>query len=206
MVLNRRGRYSPEAYIRYRRHLGGALRFGARWFGSLGAILALSVFLLPRGDVFVWIAAITSAVGAFGLVVAIFRLVDLGFPQLMPYFSTPVPGSGLMIGYKLLKHSRRLDDLAEAIGLRRIGSFVSDDDLFDGYGPTWHSAAEALATFEGLLHHFAADAGLQAARPDLEHLRDRLRLAVTAGTQFCLLLRDVHATNAREWGQRKGYC
>ena len=164
------------------------------------------MFLLPRGDVFVWIAAITSAVVAVSLLVALFRLVDLGFPQLMPYFSAPVPGSGLMIGYKLLKHSRRLDDLAASIGLRRIGSFVSDDDLFDGSGPTWHSAAEALATFEGLLQHCGTDTSVQAARPDLEHLRDRLRLAVAEGTQFCLLLRDVHATTAREWGQRKGYC
>ena len=203
--MTRRKRYSPEAYVRYRRHFYQALRFGGLWFGALGLVLALSLFNLQGAAVFAWVAAIAMALLAFSLLVAAARLLDLARPNLMPYFSAEVPGCGLCVGHRLLKHSHALDGVAESTGLRRIGSFVSDDDLFDGSGPTWHSAAEALTTFAGLLERCGSHPSVEAARRDLEHIRDRLRLAVASDSRFCLLVRDVHATNAREWGMRQGH-
>jgi hypothetical protein len=135
------------------------------------------VFFFEPSAVFAWIVGTGSAVLVLSFVVAVPRL---------------------------LEHSRRLDALADRRGWRRVGGFVSDDDILDGSGPAWHSAAEAFEISDGLLEHFAAHPSARAARRDLEHTRDRLRLAVENDIRFCLLLRDLHATNAREWGLRKG--
>ena len=198
--------YSPEARARHARHIREALRFGVFWFGLHGAILAAGFYLFLRSEVFVYAVAVTIGIIFVSALSAIFRLLDLARPHLMTYFSGEVPGSGLCGGRRLLRHSKALDELAASAGLRTIGSFVSDDDLFDGAGPTWHSAAEALATFSGLIEKFPAHPAVVDARRDLEEIRDRLRIASERGLGFCLLVRDVHVTNAMEWGLRKGTC
>jgi hypothetical protein len=205
-VVFRKLRYSPEAYVRWRRRLLKALRFGIFWHGGLGVLSGVLVWGVLEGGSYAVAAAVVAAVFLLGLLSGALRLLELAWPNLMPYFSAPVPGNGLCIGYKLLRHSRALDALAESKGLRRVGSFVSDDDLFDGSGPTWHSASEALATFAGLLEHFSSHPSVQSARKDLEHLRERLSLAAASDAKFCLLVRDTHFTSAREWGARKGHC
>jgi hypothetical protein len=98
-----------------------------------------------------------------------------------------------------------LDALAVSAGVRRIGSFVSDDDFFDCSDPEWHAAADALATFETLLARFPNAPPVRATRPVLESIRDRLRVAAERDAQFCLLVRTAPATNATEWAMRKGY-
>lgn len=193
--------------MRHRRHVREALRFGVFWFGLHGGIFALSVKLFfLQYDPFVYAAGVAGGILALSSISAVARLADLARPNLMTYFSEEIPGSGFSSGYKLLRHSKALDGLADSTGLRPLGSFVSDDDLFDGSGPTWHSSAEALATFEGLLERFADHPSVRAARRDLEQIRDRLRIAAEKGAGFCLLVRDVHVTNAMEWGLRKGKC
>ena len=200
--------YSPEVWQKLRRHIFRAFRFGFIWFGILGGLSTYFTWRIVHGEDFVGVAALTSALFVFSLLPAYGRLWDLFItpPNLFPYFSAVVPGCSLTVGVELLRHSRALDALAEANGFKRIGEFVSDDDFFDKSGPKWHAASDGIATCEGLLQQFAGHPSVQSAKEDLECIRDRLLLAESRGIEFCLLLRDVHATNGMEWEQRKGSC
>lgn len=209
MLKARSETYSPEIWIRFRRHIFRAFRFGFIWFAILGGLTAYFTWRIYHGgEDFVGIAALTTALLVFSLLPAYGRLRDLFVtpPNLYPYFTERVPGPGLVVGVELLRHSRALDTLAEANGIKRLGEFVSDDDFFDKSGPTWHPASDGLATFDALLQRFAEHPSVQAAKQDLECIRDRLLFAQSSGIQFCLLLRDVHVTNGMEWEQRKGKC
>ena len=208
MLKDRSETYSPEARLRFRRHIFRAFRFGFIWFGTVGGLTAYFIWHILHGEDFVGIAALTTAFLLFSLLPVYGRLHDLFVtpPNLYPYFSARVPGPGLVVGVELLRHSRALDALAESNGIKRIGEFVSDDDFFDKSGPTWHPAADGLTTFDALLQRFASHPSVQAAKQDLECIRDRLLFAQSSDIQFCLLLRDVHATNGMEWEQRKGHC
>jgi hypothetical protein len=202
--------FSPEARSRWNRHVFVAFRFGVIWFGVLGGFIAFSTWELWHGgdEGFVPLAALATGLFLFSAWCAYGRLQSLLFAphNLMPYFSARVPGPGLVIGVELLRHSRSLDTLAVENGIRPIGEFVSDDDFFDGRGPSWHPASDGVAVFDALLQRCASHPSVQAARKDLECIRDRLLFAQASGIQFCLLLRDVHVTNGMEWEQRKGCC
>jgi len=205
--MSRARSYSPEAWLRLRRHRLRALRFALIWFGTLGTLSAYFAVRIHHGENHVAGASFCTALFLFGLLPAYGRWKELFStpPFLYPYFDAEVPGPGWIMGVVLLQHSRALDALCAAHGVRRIGEFVSDDDFFDKSGPTWYPAGEGLATFRALLEDSASHPAVQAAVNDLEAIRDRLLSAHSQGIQFCLLLRDVQCTNAMEWDQRKGY-
>jgi hypothetical protein len=202
----RKERYSPEVYRRFRRSVFLTVRFGVLWLGGLGALVALLLSRIALGEDFVVVAALLTSLFLFSLLSRIARLDGLlrEPPNLMPYFKGTVPGCGLSVGVQLLDHSRELDALAQSIRVHPISFYISDDDLFDRRPPTWHQPAEAYATFDALLRELPTHPSVQAARDDIEHIRDRLLLAQASDIPFCLLLRDVHATNFMEWERRQG--
>lgn len=211
MINERLAAYSPEASVKMRRRMMKTLRFGTIWFGALGSLTAFFVWKIASGEGsegHVALASICTAFLLLSLWAAYWRMQDLFIvpPNLHPYFNGKLPGCALTLGTELLKQSRALDSLAAAAGLKRIGEFISDDDFFDGAGPTWHSAEDGVATFEMLLKEADRQPCVKAAESDLKSILDLLLQARANGIQFCLLVRDVHVTNQMEWEARKGYC
>lgn len=203
--------YSPEASLKLRRRIMRAFRFGFVWFGILGSFTAFLAWKIASGEGnggHVVVASVATAVLLLSLWVAYGRMQDLFVvpPNLHPYFNARLPGCSLTSGTELLKESRALDSLVAVAGLKRIGEFISDDDFFDGSGPTWHQAGDGVATFEMLLKRFDSHPSVKAAENDLKSILDRLLFAQANGIGFCLLLRDIHVTNQMEWEQRKGFC
>ncbi|WP_395735724.1 hypothetical protein [Prosthecobacter sp.] len=203
--------YTPEAALKMRQRMMKSLRSGIIWFGVLGSFTAYLTWKIASGEsngAHVAFASLATGVLLFSLLVAYERMKDFFVtpPNLHPYFSAKLPGCALDLGAEMLKQSRALDSLAAAAGLKRIGEFVSDDDFFDGPGPTWHLAEEGVATFEMLLKQANLQPCVKAAESDLKSILDFLLLARANGTQFCLLFREIHVTNHMEWEQRKGFC
>lgn len=211
MINERLAAYSPEASMKMRRRMTKTLRFGTIWIGALGSLTAFFGWKIANGkggEGYVALASVCTAFLLLSLWAAYRRMQDLfiGRPNLHPYFNGKLPGCALTLGVELLKHSRALDSLAAATGVKRIGEFISDDDFFDGADPTWHPAEDGVSTFETLLKEADRQTCVKAAESDLKSILDLLRLARANGIQFCLLLRDVHVTSQMEWDARKGYC
>ncbi len=203
--------YSPEASLKLRQRLVRALRSGIILLGAFGGFTTYLTWKIASGeghDGHVAFASIAASFFLFSLWCAYSRLNELLVipPNLHPYFDAKVPGCSLTLGVELLKQSRALDSLAEEAGVKRIGEFVSDDDFFDGSGPVWHLADDGAATFDMLLKRFGSHPSVKAAESDLKSILDLLFFAQANGIRFCLLLREVHATNQMEWEQRKGFC
>ncbi len=203
--------YSPEARVRMRRSIFRAFRFGIIWFGIFGGIIAFLAWKIASGesdDVQVIFASIGTGVFLLSLWVARHRMSELFDvpPCLHPYFDAKVPGCSLGNGVEILKQSGTLDSLAMEAGVKRIGEFVSDDDMFDNAGPTWHPADDGVITFSVLLTRFNSHPSVKAAEGELKSILERLLFARANGIQFCLLFRNVHGTNQMEWDARKGYC
>ncbi|MES2948934.1 MAG: hypothetical protein V4858_10380 [Pseudomonadota bacterium] len=208
MLKDRFETYSPEAYLRLKRHIFRACRFGSLWFGILSSLLVLAVVRMSQGEGYAGLGAVATALLIYSLFPTYGRLRELFVtpPNLLAYFSAKVPGFTSTGGVELLQHSRALDALAMESGLKRIGEFVSDDDFFDKSDPKWHSARDGLATIDALLQQHSSHPSVLAAKQDLTCIRERLKFAESNGIQFCLLLRDFRSTNGMEWEQRKGYC
>lgn len=202
---------SPEASLKMRQRMVRALRSGVIWLCVLGAPTTYFTWKIASGEGnegYVALASISAALFLFSLWGWFSRLHDLFIvpPNLHPYFDARVPGCCLTLGVELLNQSHALDSLASEAGVKRIGAFVSDDDFFDNSGPVWHLADDGVATFDMLLRRFHSHASVKAAENDLKAILDKLLFAQANGIRFCLLLRDVHVTNAMEWEQRKGFC
>jgi hypothetical protein len=206
LVLNHRKlKFSDTFYQQHRSHL---IRVGKRaglFFSVSGGLTALFLFVYQNGKVSVFEVYLSAAV-----FLCVVIGIALGLPssfrvRLLPYFQETIDNAVALSGGKsLLENSRKLDELAIAMGTTPFSEFASGDDLIAGEKLIWFDPEPALITTEKLLESKAAkdfDAELVS---DLTSLKSVLESAVSKRTRFCLLVREGSTPDAAEMDRRKG--
>jgi hypothetical protein len=203
----------PDAYppeVRHRR------RVAAIWDSRMSGTLALATCVTAMGVVlWDWSIYPAAIVGAL-FVMRVLGAVGDRFatdhehaqPRIVPYFPEKSEGPDTFFsGWAIARNCLRLDQLAEAAGVRPLSSFGFEDALYDR-SQDWHPTADGLATCEALLAAVrASPESMSAPEPlleELEKLRDRLMEANRANIPFCLHLRTDAAYTAHEFDSRPG--
>lgn len=198
--------YSPVIAHRLRAKGVRSVCLWTTWFVLIGGTSIYKMAEILRGEGNDVLVGALLTILLFSLLPAYGSLKSILIeePNLMPYFSSRVPGSGLCSGFALLRHSKKIDEFAAANQLKPIVSMISADDLFDKKPVSWGSPNDALTLVERLLsldENYIAE-----CRNDMEELKPRLEYAIQENIKFCFLIRTAHGTNGMEWEQREGHC
>ncbi len=197
--------FSNVFYQRHRSHLRRVVSRAALFFAISGILAAFFVIAYKSDRVSSIEAAIAVAVFLWVLLGIV-----LGIPQsfrvrLLPYFERkPGNADAWNSGKSLLENSRKLDDLATALGVTPLSQFASGDDIIAGEKLVWFDPKPALETTTRLLESDAAKDFTQDLRTDLSNIKSALNSATAKNIRFCLLIREGSTTSGAEMDQRKG--
>lgn len=206
ILRHRHEAFAPVFYDMHRRRFEAALRwqFGCLTLALLLAAAAIVPMILLGVDR-VLMARIAVVLLILALVIQAPGILDLLQARVLPFFEREVGGTDTWLaGKHLLWASRRLDEIAEQMGVPPLSAFASGDPLIQGEAGTLYDARAGLASAEELLAA-AMETGLGAkVEADLEKLRDALRLAAEQGIRFSLHVREGRSASGAEMARRGG--